>query len=511
MFVRRAALGIAAMLAMASLSGQSARPSLRLGALWMDQYPVVNASVECVPSADAPRPCETPKDLRLLEDGAATDPPTGVMALSDTKIGTAMVVALDVSGSMRGRPIEAMQRALAGFAARARTWDKIAVLTFADDVRTDLPFDTDRSALATVLQSVQTRCCNTHLYDALSASIDLLKASGLPPVHRIMVISDGKDEGSRTSSEDVVKRAKNAHVAIDAIGISRIEAVYLRSLETIASQTGGVFRRAESDTVLERLVASGIDQTLAARVASFRLSHIAADGALHTVAIAAPSLSWQEERPLQVPKLEGPAPRSRKTLPILIASAVFLLVGSATALELLRKRSKIMALERSQAAARSAPPRPKESSSVTPATADRKSPPIVAREAAADAPHTRPRRKTVMLHRYEEPRPDRPSAWLSQTSGAGEHFVYALIKSPTWIGTASTATIQLDHTPGILSMHAYIEFEDGNLYLTSESADAKVVVEGEEFSASRRLVLPGNTIRVGNETFRMDLSRPTIE
>jgi uncharacterized protein YegL len=477
----------------------------------MDQYPVVYATVECVSSADVPQPCETKKDLRLLEDGASTDPPAEIKALSDTKIGTATVVALDVSGSMRGRPIEAIRRALAGFAARARPWDKIAVLTFADDVLTDLPFDADRSALATVLQSVHTRCCNTHLYDALSESVDLLNASGIPPVHRVIVISDGKDEGSRTSSDEVVKRAKDAHIAIDAIGLSRIDAVYLQSLKTIASRTGGFFRRADSDVALERLVATGIDQTLAARVATFRLSHIAADGGLHTVGVASPSLSWREERPLQMPKLERRAPlapRSGTILSILIGSAVLLLVGSAVVLVLSRKRSKALALEKSRASARSAPPPPKEPAPATPATAERQPPKVMTPGAP---PRTRPRRQTMMLHRYEEPRSDRPSAWLSQISGPGEYFVYALIKSPTWLGASPSATIQLDDTSGLLPMHAYIEFEDGNLYLTSDSSDAKVAVEGEEFSASRRLVLPGNTIQVGNATFRMELSRPVIE
>lgn len=514
MFIRIAALGGAAILAMASLSGQNSGTNLRLGALWMDQYPVVNATMECIPSEDASQPCEPPKDLWLVEDGATTSSTTHVIPLSDTKIGMAIVIALDVSGSMRGRPMLAIRRALASFAARARPWDKIAVVTFADDVREDLPFGSDRLALAKALQSLQTRCCNTHLYDALSESIDLLNANDLPPVRRVTVISDGKDEGSRTTQDDVVKRAEATHITIDAIGVSRIEPAYLQSLETIASRTRGVFRRADSDQALERLVASGIDQMLAARVASFQLSHITPDGGIHTVGVAAPSVSWSEDRPLQMPKssLASPQPSEWYTRPaILIAAAILLLGGSVVLIILLRRRhATVLASARARAVNQSSPPRQQELARRDPSPINRV-PPAEADAGGLAAVRVRPRRQTVMLHRFEEPRPDRPSAWLSQTSGAGEHFVYALIKSPTWLGTASSATIQLDTIHDVLPMHAYIEFEDGSLYLRSDSPDARVTVEGEEFSAGRRLVLPGNVFQVGNVSFRMDLSRPVID
>ena len=509
---RNLAFVAAVALTIGSLDSQTPQADTRVGSVWMDHYPIVKAAVECVPSETSQQPCPPPQDLALAEESGSDTPATEVKTLSETATGVAVVLALDASGSMSGSPAAAIRRVLSSFADRARAADQLAILSFATDVRTEVPFGADKSTWPTVLESLKTRCCDTHLYDGLSNAISLLRAPGLSPVRRVILISDGKDEGSQNSIDDAIKQAVDGQIAVDTIGMTKIDAVYLDSLKKISSTTGGVFRYVKSDQDLERVVGLGINQMLSASVASFRLSHTPQDGAVHDLGIKRLGSSWRQDRRQPMPMSQpqpAPRPEARLFRNGLIIGSVAILALLAVLLFLVRHRSR-RKREEQLVPTESVPPTASRQPSLGPppvpgALAENSS--LPPSESLSSKP-TRPRRRTIILHRFEEPRTDRPSAWLTQIAGSNEHYVYALIKPKTWFGSAPTATVQLSNTLGVLPMHACIEFEDGSLYLSSESREAKVSLEEEEFALSRRIIQPGDKITVGDASFQLILSKP---
>jgi len=82
----------------------------------------------------------------------------------------------------------------------------------------------------------------------------------VPLSQRLIVISDGHDEGSVHTENEVIAAANAAGIVVDAIGITRSNPVYLQGLQQIAAQTGGQFRQAKDSAELERLVGSGIQR-----------------------------------------------------------------------------------------------------------------------------------------------------------------------------------------------------------------------------------------------------------
>ena len=61
--------------------------------------------------------------------------------------GLALMVCVDVSGTMKGDPLNDTRDALQSFIGKARPEDKLALITFADKARTDLPFGKSRKDL----------------------------------------------------------------------------------------------------------------------------------------------------------------------------------------------------------------------------------------------------------------------------------------------------------------------------------------------------------------------------
>ncbi|MFC5865224.1 VWA domain-containing protein [Acidicapsa dinghuensis] len=223
-----------------------------------------------------------PADLKLYSQGKEIGTATSIRSFEATGNGLTAILALDASGSMRGAPINSIHATISKFVQQARPQDKVAVVTFADDVRTDVPFGASKSALAQELDTVQARGKLTRLYDALLQTMDQFN-SNLPVRRLLTVISDGHDEGSEHALVDVIAKAKSMGIVVDCIGLNRDNGAYLSTLQQLADQTGGTYRHALNAQDLDTYVGQGIQITRMTPVASFKTSHLPTDDSLHSV------------------------------------------------------------------------------------------------------------------------------------------------------------------------------------------------------------------------------------
>lgn len=222
-----------------------------------------------------------PTDLKLFSQGKEIGSASSIRSFEASGEGLTAILALDASGSMRGAPINAIHATISKFVKQARPQDKVAVVTFADDVHTDVPFGASQSALAQELNTVQARGKLTRLYDALLQTLDQFN-SNLPMRRLLIVISDGHDEGSQHALVDVIAKAKSMGVVIDCIGLNRDNGAYLNTLQQMSDQTGGTYRHALNVQELDTYVGQGIQAARVTPVASFKTSHLASDDTLHS-------------------------------------------------------------------------------------------------------------------------------------------------------------------------------------------------------------------------------------
>jgi uncharacterized protein YegL len=218
-----------------------------------------------------------PGDLKLFSQGKEVGTATALRTFDKSGYGVTSILALDASGSMRGAPLNDVHASIAQFVGQARAQDKVAVATFADDTRIDVPFDHTQSQMTTELKTVKARGKTTRLWDGLLFALDQYEKAS-PKRRQLIVISDGHDEGSQHSLADVTRKAANLGVVIDSIGLTKDRGDYLKFLQQLSSSTEGNYRRAASAQELSGLISNGIAAMRATPVATFKTTNLASDG-----------------------------------------------------------------------------------------------------------------------------------------------------------------------------------------------------------------------------------------
>jgi tight adherence protein B len=161
------------------------------------------------------------------------------------------VLAIDVSRSMRGRPLEAAVTAARRFVRHRNPGQPVAVVTFAGAARVAQPFTTDAAAVDRALDAIRTDAGYTHINDAVGVATDLIEAARVES-GSVVLLSDGGDHGSTTTLEEATEAASGARVRIFAIGLRSGDADF-GTLNLLAAQTRGEFSAAASVRDLTRI------------------------------------------------------------------------------------------------------------------------------------------------------------------------------------------------------------------------------------------------------------------
>ena len=223
-------------------------------------------------------------DFQIDEEGRAQ-----VVALFDaTDVPASVGLIVDNSGSMADKRAEVIGAALA-FVAASNPRDEMFVVNFNEHAYMGLPvpFSSDaRQIHAALLQRPPTGL--TALYDALALGIEHLKA-GTRDRKALVVLSDGGDNASRRSLDEVLLNARQSNATIYTIGIyDEVDRDKdPRTLRTIAGLSGGraYFPRALEDLAgVWRDIAGGIRSQY---TVAYHPTNQARDGAFRKVRITA--------------------------------------------------------------------------------------------------------------------------------------------------------------------------------------------------------------------------------
>ena len=153
---------------------------------------------------------------------------------------------IDNSGSMRDKRAKVAAAAL-GLVKASNKDDEVFVVNFNDDAYLDLPhgkdFTNDITEMEEALSHLDSRG-GTAMRDAIRMSIDHVKQKGHRDKKVLVVVTDGNDNSSVISLENLVKASQQSEVLIYAVGLlseeERREAVRAkRALEELAAATGG--------------------------------------------------------------------------------------------------------------------------------------------------------------------------------------------------------------------------------------------------------------------------------
>jgi len=219
----------------------AAGAGVRLNGVDFGAYPAVRATVvTSVPSA-APQ--------RLLENGRP------VVGLQAVNLGRSknVVLALDTSRSMAGKPLAEAAAAATAFVATKPASDRIALVTFGQRASLQGPFSTSTidsdNALRTLAVGANS---GTALWDAVDLSARLLASQAGGRV--VVLLTDGNDVGSRASESGALLSLHKAGAVVYPIAFgSHADS---SGLERLASSTGGSFHTASTSATLSGIYSS---------------------------------------------------------------------------------------------------------------------------------------------------------------------------------------------------------------------------------------------------------------
>ena len=116
--------------------------------------------------------------------------------------------------------------------------DRVAVLSFADDLSVDAGFAAGSGALERALAGLDA-AGGTAFYDGLVQSLNTFQ--GIRGLSALVLFTDGQDESSRLSFEQALDTARRAGSPVYAIGLAAAfpDKAARRTLERLAAETGG--------------------------------------------------------------------------------------------------------------------------------------------------------------------------------------------------------------------------------------------------------------------------------
>jgi len=190
-------------------------------------------------------------EFTILDNGK---PQTITLFQNETQPFT-VVVMLDFSFSMTTH-LDLLKQATEQFILRMLPADKGQVGAFSDKIQFSGEFTNDRDDLVAALKDLQFGN-PTRLYDAIDASIDMLKSVEGRKI--VLVFTDGDDTASRRGMGDVLDKARATETMIYAIGLEsefpiapgRMQRTRPdRGLRKLADETGGGYFELKKTTEL---------------------------------------------------------------------------------------------------------------------------------------------------------------------------------------------------------------------------------------------------------------------
>lgn len=197
----------------------------------------------------------------LLENGEKREVTVEAAASDDLKV----VLALDVSGSMRGEPLASAKEAATQFISQMPSGVEISIVSFGNSPALAAEFTANKQTLLAAVDSLAARG-ETALYDGVTTAATLLSSENQAG-RTIVLLSDGGDTISSGSLADAVASLRSLGADLYAVELQSPENDSI-ALQTLAEAADGTVIPAGDPAALESLFGDIASELLS----SFRLA-----------------------------------------------------------------------------------------------------------------------------------------------------------------------------------------------------------------------------------------------
>ncbi len=219
------------------------------------QFPQVTLYISAVDEEGEPVGVD-PARLVIMENGVIITP-DHVQGVGEIGSLTTMLV-MDVSGSMNfAQKLESAKSAAQTYISQMRSSDQAGLLTFNTQIEYVQPITTNHQELSSAIDSLKAHD-DTAMYDALVNAIEILESvSGRKA---IIVLTDGLDNRSTHTQDDVIQTIGPEGVSISSIGLGEpshsraaLSALDEPILVSLAENAGGTYAYANDEATLRSI------------------------------------------------------------------------------------------------------------------------------------------------------------------------------------------------------------------------------------------------------------------
>lgn len=243
------------------------------------RYPIVKAYISVLLGRQSPVLGLTSDSFSLFEDHVKVK--EFELLIPDDKEGLAIVLALDTSGSMKNNAkIEQAKSAAKRFINQLTKYDECAIISFDDSIKNINDFTQNTQVLLSSIDKI-TAQNNTRLYDAIYQSIETL-SSNSGGRKALIVLTDGKDEGSMLLQDDCINYANEENIPVYSIAFGPDALANIQSVARVSQLTGGEYFYASIPENLSSFYEKIAQRLQRQYIFQFK-SKLYADGQWHTL------------------------------------------------------------------------------------------------------------------------------------------------------------------------------------------------------------------------------------
>jgi len=239
------------------------------------------------------------RNIGLMIQGRPYDPMKmqfGIQSIRKRQEATRSVLVIDASKSMAGTPFEDALRASIRFIESKRPQDEVAVLAIRDTregYEVVSQFERDEKALARRIADIRADGQKTRLYDSVGAALQMCGMSSQGSVVEgnyvvscsLVVMSDGRDEGSSITREELMTRISNLAIPIPiySLAYSKVSREYFKNLEALSKNSFGIYYPIGETTSQMQRIVEQIQNILQSDYVVTLRSYLPVDGARHNI------------------------------------------------------------------------------------------------------------------------------------------------------------------------------------------------------------------------------------
>jgi VWFA-related protein len=186
--------------------------------LVVGQEPIFRSRVEAVrvdvsvTRGGAPVPGLTAVNFDVLDNGV----PQTVERVSVEEVALSLLMVLDTSGSLAHDPLQQLVAAGVGLVRSLRPDDRVALVTFAQQVEVQVPLTAARQDAIAALQRLEA-AGPTALNDALFMALQMKPEESADTRPVVLIFSDGRDTVSWLADAEVEAAVRRSGVVVHAI------------------------------------------------------------------------------------------------------------------------------------------------------------------------------------------------------------------------------------------------------------------------------------------------------